>query len=326
MPDRKKELLTILADGKFHSGESLAEALNVSRAAVWKHINSIRKLGLDVLSRRGRGYCLFQPVELLDKSLIHAYLNNQVKKRLNALDVFFEIDSTNHYLLDRLKNGSVHAHAVVAEFQTEGKGRGDNRWLSPPASGICLSIGWSFDSTPAALTALPLAAGVAVAEALADTGCSGIKLKWPNDIVAQDAKLGGILIESHAQIAGRCDVVIGVGINVCMPENITTVIDQKVTDLSSVMQQRPSRNLLAALFLRRLVEALDTFTERGFSAFIDKWRGLDYVRDKNAVLLLAKNRVPGKVVGIDENGLLIMNVNGENRSFSSGELSLRVVN
>lgn len=326
MKDRKRELLTALADGKFHSGESLAAALQLSRAAVWKHINTMREQGLDVSSLRGKGYRLLQPVELFDKGLIYAHLDEHVKRKLTALDVMFEINSTNLYLLDKLKSGSVHAHAVVSEFQTEGKGRGDNRWLSPPASGICLSFGWCFDSTPSSLTALSLATGVAVAEALTEAGCPGIKLKWPNDIVADGAKLGGILIESHGQAAGKCDVVIGVGINVCMPVKITAAIDQKVTDLFRLMQCQPSRNLLAAIILRRLIDTLDRFTGEGFSAFIDKWRKLDFVRDKNAVLLLAHDQIPGRVMGIDDNGLLVLNVNGENRKFSSGELSLRLVN
>ena len=107
---------------------------------------------------------------------------------------------------------------------------------------------------------------------------------------------------------------------------MTAAIDQKATDLKRLMQHRPSRNLLVAIVLSRLMITLDEFSKQGFSTFIDKWRRLDFVRDKNAVLLLANDRVSGRVMGIDENGLLVMSIEGEDRKFSSGELSLRVVN
>ena len=318
--------MSFLADGEYHSGESLARALNISRAAVWKHIEFLKNQGLQISSVRGRGHRLLQPVELLNKDHILGHLNNSFKARLNALDVFFDIESTNQYLLDRLKTDPIHGHVVAAEYQTAGKGRGNNKWLSPPASGLCFSMGWSFDSTPGSLNALSLAVGVAIADALSELGCSGIKLKWPNDIVASGAKLGGILIETQGQVGGKHDVIIGTGINVNMPEQIAALIEQGVTDINHLMQQLPSRNFLLAIILRHLMISLDTFASEGFSAFIEKWRKLDDVTNKNAVLILAKEKISGKVKGIDNNGFLILNVEGKECKFSSGELSLRVMN
>ena len=204
----------------------------------------------------------------------------------------------------------------------------EDRWrrIKGEVSGVFFSLGWCFDSAPGSLTALSLAVGVAVAEALTEAGCEGVELKWPNDIVVDGTKLGGILIESHGQIAGTCNVVIGIGINVHMPAKLTAVIDQEVTDLVSLMSCLPSRNSLIATILRHLMEMLDRFAGEGFSAFIQRWRKLDFVRDKNAVLILANDRISGTVTGIDQNGLLVLNVNGEDRKFSSGELSLRLVN
>ena len=116
------------------------------------------------------------------------------------------------------------------------------------------------------------------------------------------------------------------GLNVNLSEQVMTAIDQKVTDLSSLMRHPPKRNFLAAVILRHLVVTLDRFADEGFQAFIQRWRELDFVRGKRALLMLANDQISGKVMGIDQNGLLVLNVNGMDRKFSSGELSLRVTN
>lgn len=326
MINRKQQLLAVLADGAFHSGQGLAARAGVSRTAVWKHLRSLRAAGLEMESVRGRGYRLRQSLDLFDPERLRAELAAAGRSPPLGLEVLFETDSTNRYLLDRFAGPSLHARAVLAEHQTAGRGRGDNAWLSAPASGICLSLGWYFDAAPASFTALSLAAGVATAEALQQAGCPRVRLKWPNDIIVDGAKLGGILIESRGQGAGACDLVVGTGINIRLPGDMARRIDRQVIDVSTLLAPvSPSRNRLAGLLIDRTAAMLEEFGRHGFAAFSDRWRALDCCRGREAVLLLPASRRTGRVIDIDENGLLIMDVEGERMKFSSGELSLRLL-
>lgn len=326
MSDRGRQVLAVLADGEIHSGQHLADATGVTRSAVWKQIRRLAGLGLEVEGTSGRGYRLAAPLELLDAEGIHRHLDPGARQVPVDIEALFEIDSTSHYLLDALAADSIHGRAVLAEYQSAGRGRRGNRWLAAPASGLCLSLGWHYESTPASLTCLSLAAGVAVAGALRGEGCRGVQLKWPNDVLVDGAKLAGILIESHAQGAGPCDVVIGVGVNVRMPEQLERTLDRRVTDLERVLAPvRPSRNRLAARLINALVAMLKQYGSDGFISFLEAWRDLDYAAGREAVLQLPGQQTTGRVVGIDENGLLVMDIEGELRKFSSGELSLRIV-
>ncbi len=140
---------------------------------------------------------------MLDPQSILNLLENPTSKILNDLSVYYQLDSTNRWLRDQAVNTSVHGQVILAEYQTAGRGRGNNEWLGAPAAGVYLSIGWHFDAVPATLSALSLATGVVLAEALADSGANGVRLKWPNDLIHDGAKLGGILIESRGQLAAQ---------------------------------------------------------------------------------------------------------------------------
>jgi BirA family transcriptional regulator, biotin operon repressor / biotin---[acetyl-CoA-carboxylase] ligase len=243
---------------------------------------------------------------------------------LQDLEIHYQLDSTNRFLRDRLTIGTIQANVVFAEYQTDGRGRGSNQWLTAPASGLCLSIGWHFDSTPRNLSALSLATGVVLAECLAQFGSQPVRLKWPNDLVYSGAKLGGILIESRGQLGGTVDVIIGIGINVEMPSGFAKGIAQDVTDLKHVYGYCPSRNLLAGCIINGMFRLLDSYARRGFEAYMEKWRELDITRDRMVVLHQATGDVAGRVVDIDENGFLILSVNGTLSRYSSGDLSLRM--
>jgi BirA family biotin operon repressor/biotin-[acetyl-CoA-carboxylase] ligase len=319
-------LLAMLADGQFHSGQQLANDLGVSRTAIWKHLASIQAKGLEVNAIKGKGYSLSAPVELLDETIIRRFLTPSVQQRLAGLKIFHEIDSTNRYLRDVVAVDSIHAKVILAEYQSEGKGRGNNQWLTGMASGLSLSIGWHFDSAPATLSALSLATGVVLSRSLRQFGNQPIQLKWPNDLVYGAAKLGGILIESRGQLAGPVDVIIGIGINVQLPRKVTDLIEQNVTDLTTVYGTTPSRNGLAGVIINNMFELLENYTIHGFESWIDEWRKLDYGRGKQAIIRLPNQDIPGQIVDIDENGYLLMSVNGKLIKYSSGDLSLRVQN
>lgn len=205
-----KLILNLLADGQFHSGEELGELLNVSRAAVWKHLQKMESLGIQIQSVKGRGYCIESGLDLLCANKIKniAPCIDQFNLRL---ELFSSIDSTNSYLL---RHSDLAGRICVAELQTQGRGRRGRAWVSPYAQNVYLSIGWGFDGGVAVIEGLSLAVGVAIAHALQKQGVSGIELKWPNDVLYCGKKLAGILIEMVGDPSGYCQVVIGVGVNV----------------------------------------------------------------------------------------------------------------
>ncbi|MBI2993452.1 MAG: biotin--[acetyl-CoA-carboxylase] ligase [Gammaproteobacteria bacterium] len=317
----RRAILARLSDGVFHSGATLARDLGRSRTAVWKGVRGLVGAGLDIFAIRGKGYRLAEPLELLDAGLIRDSLDAEAARALNRLDVFFTLVSTNDFLL---REARPHGNVVLAEFQTAGRGRRGNRWVSPPASGICLSLGWRFESAPDSLMMLSLFSAVAVLRALQCCGITGVGLKWPNDMVHEDRKLGGILVESRGQIAGAVDVVIGLGLNVRLPPNVGASVDQPVTDLASIGGAAPSRNRLAALSIAQLLRMCRDCQAGETPAYLQEWRNHDVGRGRPARLKLPDREVAGRVLDIDERGLLIMQIAGREQRFSSGELSLRL--
>ena len=302
----------------------MAREMSISRTAVWKRIKSLKEFELDVYSVNGRGHRLSQSIELLDPDKIKAGLNASAISTVGEFKILPVVDSTNQTIYDLLGKQSIHAVVVLSEYQKQGKGRRGNNWVSPYASGLCFSLGWHFHSTPASYTALSLATGVAVCRCLGRLGILEAGLKWPNDIVFNNKKLGGILLESRSETAGCSDVVIGIGINVNLPEKILKSIPQPVTDLYRIAGEPISRNALAGVLIEELLKMLEEYQENGFSSCIDQWREYDAYMGKQADLILPNERLSGEILGIDENGLLLMSIKGETKRFSSGELSLRV--
>jgi BirA family biotin operon repressor/biotin-[acetyl-CoA-carboxylase] ligase len=321
----ERDVYAVLADGEFHSGQELARRMGVSRTAVWKHLDRIRRKGAEVNAQRGRGYRLAAPVEMLQADIILPDLEAAAAQRLRQLQILYQTESTNLVLAGRAAGDSIHAHVVLAEYQTGGRGRGTNRWLSGLGQGLCMSLGWHFDSPPRTLTALSLATGVALSRALRQCGCTGIQLKWPNDLLHRGAKLGGILIESRGQLAGPVDVIIGIGINFQGAGKLTETLAREVTDMSAATGGQTSRNRLAALVINHMFRLLEQYSDCGFEAYINDWRELDCMRGRNAVLRLPDAVSKGRVVDIDENGCLVMSVDGHPVKYSSGDLSLRLI-
>ena len=189
-------IVRMLADGQFHSGEKIADSLGVSRAAIWKHLSQIReRMGIEVFAVRGKGYKLSAPLELLDTDQICSKLGDTARELLSELEILDRIDSTNSYLLALIPEGIASGYVCISEQQTAGRGRMGRRWVSPFGSNIYLSIHWQYPLPIAELSGLSLAAGVAVARCLESLGLEGIELKWPNDVLWQNRKLAGLLLE-----------------------------------------------------------------------------------------------------------------------------------
>ena len=325
---RRRRLLALLADGQSHSGQVLAKRLRISRAAVWKLMQTLRELGIDVQSVARQGYQLPRAVDLLDADEILDQARGTTRGRIDRLDVLLTVDSTNRYLSDLNEAPFDRAQVCLTEVQTAGRGRRGRTWLAPFASGICLSLGWRFAEAPPAFSALSLAVGVAAVRAFARFGAKNVGLKWPNDLIWQDRKLGGILIEMRGESAGPAHVVIGIGINMRMPASVRLELAERqavlVADIHEILRdQTPTRNALAAAMIDELIEMLQTFATSGFSAFVEEFRRLDVLQHADVKILNGADTLFGIARDVDDDGALLVDVEGELRRFVSGEVSVR---
>jgi BirA family biotin operon repressor/biotin-[acetyl-CoA-carboxylase] ligase len=303
------------------SGAALAREFGLTRAAVWKHINALRAAGIEILVRPGSGYALAAPLDLLEASAIRAQLPAGIAGQLDTLEVEWQIDSTNAELLRRTASSRVQV--LLAERQSAGRGRRGRSWASPLAAHLYLSLQRRFDGGVAALSGLSIAVGVAAAEALRGLGFIEVGLKWPNDVVAGDRKLGGILIEFGGEDAGVVRAVIGIGINVRMPESAAAAIDQPWTDLRKLGAPLPSRNALAAVLIAAQVRALEQFAEVGLASFLPRWHALDALRNRTIDVIAGTHRERGVALGIANSGALrVRHADGE-RDYHSAEISVR---
>lgn len=314
-----KEILKALADGQFRSGQSLGMALGVSRAAVWKHLQQAGRLGIAVETKAGQGYRIAGGLDLLDLDRIMLGLEEGVRRIVGRVVVLDTIDSTNNYARSELckERGWL---AVLAESQTAGRGRLGREWVSPYGRNLYLSLGCTFADGVTSLQGISLVVGVAVHRALAKLAIAGLGLKWPNDILLNGKKLGGILLEVAGDPAGHCEVVVGIGLNVKMPCSVACSISQPWADMSGY---QITRNQLAANILSELVPALHGFPKTTFAGYRDEWQRYDAYR--NALINVINNDkiVQGVARGVSDAGALRVDVDGRDLEFSGGEISLR---
>jgi BirA family biotin operon repressor/biotin-[acetyl-CoA-carboxylase] ligase len=247
-------------------------------------------------------------------------------QQLDSLELLLETASTNTYLRDRALAGAASGTVCLAEMQTAGRGRHGRAWVSPFAGNLYLSLLWRTSLGAAGLGGLSLAAGVGVLRALRENGVAEIGLKWPNDLLAGGAKLAGILVDVVGESTGLCAVIIGVGINVRMPREAGSTIDQSWTDLASLLDaQPPSRNRLAADLVTQLFAMLDVFEQEGLRSFRDEWSRHDVLAGHPVRLALPHGEVQGIARGIDADGALLLEAgDGALQRFAAGEVSLRV--
>ena len=317
-----QRLAGYLSVNETRSGEAIAHELGCSRTAVWKHVESLRALGIEIDAVAGKGYRLREPLELLDSALILAGLDPAVRETLRGLTVESSLDSSNS-ALRRLAIDDQHAAVILAEHQSGGRGRRGRLWHSPYARNIYLSIGWKLENSLSELGCLSLVVALATAQGLSRAGLKGHKVKWPNDLLLDGRKLCGCLVEVQGDSQGPCHAVLGVGINVHMPASVLTAsIGQPWTDINS---QLPgcSRNTLATLVLEELVTGMDLFAGHGFAPFKDAWKQWDGIQGQTIEVDAGKSVVQGTAVGISESGALLLDTGNEILTLYSGEVSLR---
>ena len=328
MRRRDEALLALLCDGALHSGEELASNLGVSRAAVWKLVGELRERGVAVESLPRSGYRLPRPVELLDVQRIGGGLADRGWTLGDRLEVPFEIDSTNSYLYAGVAPVAGRPRVVFAELQRAGRGRRGRSWLAPFGSGLTFSVAWTFADAPAGLAALGLAVGAGIAQALRDLGLEAAGVKWPNDLVWQQRKLGGLLLQLRAESGGPASVVAGLGLNIALPAEARAAIAapdaQPVADLAEALGVRlPARNALAAALAAAMLDTLELFSREGYAPFADRWSGLDALAGSRVRVAHAEGSVEGEACGADADGALLVRVDGRLQRFYSGDVSLR---
>nr|WP_298416029.1 biotin--[acetyl-CoA-carboxylase] ligase [uncultured Halomonas sp.] len=320
------ELIRLLSDGDYHSGEQLGKQLGVSRTAIWKQLKKLEVLGISSEAIKGLGYRLVSPIELLDGPRIVSALSKEPRQHLARLFVEESVTSTNSFLRERFAQGVGHAEICIAEGQSAGRGRRGRQWLSAWGQGLTFSIAWRFDGGAVTLKGLSLAIGVVIAQVLEQHGLR-VALKWPNDVLMLSAdgekrKLAGVLVELNGDVSGACEIVAGIGLNIVLPSSLREQLDQPVAAVAD-QSPRVSRNILAAGLIEALLSLMASFEKDGFGAWQKKWN------QRNAYLGCAievtqnAQRYTAIDEGVDDEGNLCVRRDNELLRLVGGEISLR---
>jgi len=319
---RTEKLLRILADGKFHSGESIAQQLAVSRTAVWKLIQKISDWQLEVYSVRGKGYRIPGGLDLLDKSALMAQLQ-LAGASFEQVHVLTSLDSTADFVANQWKQSPGVATVCIAEHQSAGRGRKGRRWVSPFAANLYFSIGVALPLGLSALGGVSLAVGMSLAQTLNRFADDQIKIKWPNDLLVAHKKLAGILVEASGDSTDSSFLNIGVGINWQMQDKQAETIEQPWTNLKTLVGKDVSRGDILAQLLINIDQTLSQYQQGGFKHFSQDWAQLSALYQQPVTIYRTHDKVDGIEIGIEDNGALKLQTANGVEVFHSGEVSLR---
>ena len=327
-PDGNKlAILNALNQPGFVSGQALGEQLGISRAAVSKHINSLQVMGLDIFKVTGKGYSLNNHAGLLNQTKIKQHFNqltSQLKSQPVNVEVHPIIDSTNSELMRRVqaKTALESGTVIVAEMQQAGRGRRGRVWQSPFGANLYYSYFWRLDDGLQAAMGVSIAVGLAVYDTIKALYDIELELKWPNDIYLNKQKLAGVLVELDGQPQGPCHLVLGIGINLQMPQSFSQHIDQAWTDLSQHTQQLDKNELVASLTYH-LENRLDQYRKSGLQTMHEQWNSLNAFAGECVELNTGHRSWRGICEGIDPQGGIRIRQDGEVKSYYGGEISLR---
>lgn len=313
------KIVSILNDGQYHDGTEIGAAIGISRAAVWKAVKKLLQYGINIDSVKGKGYALLEPLIMLDADSIKKQLNN---KKIE-LQIFESIDSTNAYLAKHKPKRSLAV--CLAEQQTQGKGRMQRDWHSPFGKNLYLSCYYSFQKDISELAGLSMIVSLSIRKTLQSFGLmDSLSVKWPNDVVYDNKKIAGNLIEVRAETHGVSHAVIGVGINVNMTNANKNEIGQAWTSISGELNKPIDRNECCARFLNILFSDLEQFERDGFAPAVQEWMRADCLTNKKIILNTLKENVHGQVVGINEYGHVLLKLkDGTVSAFSAGDATVQ---
>lgn len=324
-------ILRLLNDGNFHSGATLAQILNVSRASISNALSGLEGIGIKIYKVHGRGYRMPEPIQWLDKDRILKYLGTEGKNI--HLDILETTESTNNVLLQRAileeqsdKTKPDIIRVVATELQTKGRGRRGQMWYSGLGDSLTFSLQWNFQNGAGSLSGLSLSIGVAIIRSLKLFGINNVGLKWPNDVLSHQKKIAGILIELRGDSLGPTLSVIGIGINLKLSDKIRYCIDQKTSDLFSISKKPPDRNKLMAGLITEIKIVLKEFAQHGFKPLRKEWIQYHEFENKLVTLCLPDDTIKeGKIQGVTDKGEIVLKTLEGTHYFNGGNIKLRKV-
>lgn len=308
----------IFSDGEYHDGTTVGNQLNISRNAVCKTIKKLKDYGINITSKKNKGYRLHEPLNMLSQSKITQGLSDKNTEVL----VIESVDSTNTYLKSFYNTAG--NKVCLAEHQSHGKGRLNRSWHAPFAQNIYLSYLCRFQKDISELAGLSLIVSLAILRTIEKLNLpTPPKVKWPNDIVCNGQKLVGILIELQAEANGTCQVITGVGINVNMMTDAKHEITQEWTSLRKILGRYLDRNELCSSLLNNLAAYVKRFEISGLSVFMEEWEQADYLHGQHISLKCLDKNITGVMEGINQQGNLLLRLSdGSMQTFSSGDTSI----
>lgn len=272
-----------------------------------------------------------EPFDCIDVAAIEAALSASARSRIESIEHARVVESTNRRLLDAEPPAGGKARVAIAEFQTAGRGRRGRSWTMPAGAGIALSVSWRFEPEPAHLAALSLGVGAAARRAILEVTGLAAGLKWPNDLVVDGGKLGGILVELAKLSGGGCHVVAGIGLNVSVPPAVLAAVNDSpggARDLAGAAPGwRIDRGAMTHGLIERLIELFAGFAATGFEPYRAEWLAAHVLDGQPVDLQTASGTACGRVCGIGDDGALIVeDESGERRRVISGEVTVRTRN
>lgn len=312
-----QEIIELLNDCNFHDGTSLGEKLNITRAGIWKLIRKLQDYGVGFEAIKGKGYRLTKPLILLNKNII----KKQIKTKL-SIETFATISSTMDYFKENHDHKNIKI--CLAELQTTGRGRFNRKWHSPFAQNLTFSIGYPFAKDISQLAGLSTVVGISICQSLKNYQLpKALKLKWPNDIIYDEKKLAGVLIEIEAETNGWCNAIIGIGLNANLQHCSKQTISQPWTSLKTITGKYIDRNLLCINIIKYLLANLEKFSKQGLTPFMSIWKNYDYLYGKKVTLQNFNKKLTGIAQGINKSGHLLLRQRNEKIiECSSGETSI----
>ena len=324
MHPTQEDILTQLAASRSPvSGSALATRLGLSRTAVWKHIEAMRRAGTRIRSASGQGYVLesdrFTARALADRLAVEA--PTRIGRDVLHLE---ETDSTNLEVLRAAEAGAAEGLVVIAERQRQGRGRLGRTWHTLADDALALTVLLRPPLPPERVPQIPLVVGVALCEAFRSLGAD-VAIKWPNDILHRGAKLAGILTEMRAEPGHVQAVAVGIGINVRHPAGgWPTDIHQAVTDLGTAAGASMRRLDVAERVIRGLDAAYALYLREGFEPLRQRWWSAHAASEAPVRVREGAGHVEGTAIAIDHDGALLLSAGGTTRRIVAGDLELMV--
>lgn len=318
------KLLEILSDGECHSPDSLQAKLGTGAGAVDNWLEQFRDHGLEIINTPGRGISLSHPLSLLDSQQILTGLTPAFADALVHLELPLVVDSTNTRAMEWLQDGNSGRALFLAEKQRCGRGRRGRSWESPMARNLTMSLVWPIAHIRQAQEGFSLVVALSLVECMRDMRLQGsekLRVKWPNDVWLGAAKLAGILLELHGGSAGPYHVVIGIGVNVQLPDKVLADIEQPASDLYSQGNRQLNRNQLIAGIMNTLERNLTLLDSDGFAFFRPRWQALDTFQGRQVEVVGHGEHAVGTVQGVSDNGALILGTETGERHFTGGEVA-----